>query len=197
MGENIHDYRNLITFVKELENLKDMTRTAWTKEGRRESVAEHSWRLTVFAMALENYFPDIDFNKALRLCLVHDLGEAYEGDISATIAVDPEDKLKKEEAALLRLTTPLPESMQNTFRNLWREYTSGDTKEAKLVKALDKMETIIQHNQGSNPLDFDYEFNLEYGKELSLYHPVITAIREIIDRETESKLKKQIKKNGD
>lgn len=190
MDKNIHEYRNLIAFVKELENLKDMTRTAWTKEGRRESVAEHSWRLTVFAMVLENYFPDIDFNKVLRLCLVHDLGEAYEGDVSATIAVDPEDKLKKEEAALLRLTAPLPESMQNTFRDLWREYTSGDTNEAKLAKALDKMETIIQHNQGNNPLDFDYEFNLEYGKEYSLYHPVITAIREIIDRETASKLKK-------
>lgn len=190
MAENIHEYRNLIAFVKELENLKDMTRTAWTKEGRRESVAEHSWRLTVFAMALENDFPDIDFNKVLRLCLVHDLGEAYEGDVSAIIAVDPEDKLKKEEAALFRLTAPLPESVQNTFRNLWREYTSGATNEAKLVKALDKMETIIQHNQGSNPLDFDYEFNLKYGKEYSLYHPVITAIREIIDRETESKLKR-------
>lgn len=56
--------------------------------------------------------------------------------------------------------------------------------ESKLVKALDKIETIIQHNQGNNPEDFNYSFNLEYGKEYMCFSPIIEEIRTIIDKET-------------
>jgi putative hydrolases of HD superfamily len=183
-------YNNIISFVKELGRLKDITRTAWTKEGRKESVAEHSWRLTMFAYALEDYFPDLDFNKVLRMCLIHDLGEAYEGDISATIAVNSEDKLKTEQEALLKLVEPLSEGIQNKLINLWREYNKCETKEAKLVKAIDKIETIIQHNQGANPPDFDYGFNLDYGKQYAQFHPIIKSIREMVDKETQNNGKK-------
>jgi putative hydrolases of HD superfamily len=182
-------YENIIYFVKELGRLKDMTRTAWTKEGRQESVAEHSWRLTMLAYVLEDSFPDLDFNKVLRMCLIHDMGEAYEGDISATIAVNQEDKLRTEEKALRQLVEPLPEGIQNKFLNLWAEYNQCETKEAKLVKAIDKIETIIQHNQGANPPDFDYGFNLEYGKQYALFHPIIKEIRKLVDTETQKHVK--------
>ena len=49
--------------------------------------------------------------------------------------------------------------------DLWKEYNEAVSKEARLVKALDKAETIMQHNQGCNPAGFDYDFNLEYGQE--------------------------------
>ncbi|WP_036746239.1 HD domain-containing protein [Paenibacillus sp. UNC451MF] len=178
------EYSNTITFIKELERLKNNTRTAWTSEGRRESIAEHSWRLTMFSMVLEEYFHDIDFNRVLRLSLIHDLGEAYEGDTSAKIAVDSAKKLKKEEEAILRLIAPLSEITQQKFIELWWEYNKAETKEAKLVKALDKIETIIQHNQGANPSDFDYLFNIDYGKKHALFDPIIQSIREIVDQET-------------
>lgn len=178
------EYSNIIAFMKELERLKDITRTAWTKEGRRESVAEHSWRLAMFALVLETHFEGIDSNRVLRMCLIHDLGEAYEGDVSATVQVNPEEKLKTEEKAVLTLLAPLPEAMQSKFLALWWEYNRGETKEAKIAKALDKMETILQHNQGRNPSDFDYAFNLEYGKEYSSHDLVIKSIREILDSET-------------
>ncbi|MNW11326.1 hypothetical protein D3C71_2087530 [compost metagenome] len=74
--------------------------------------------------------------------------------------------------------------MRDKFIELWQEYNECQTKEARLVKAIDKMETIIQHNQGHNPADFDYNFNLEYGKKLSLYEPVLQSLREMIDGET-------------
>jgi Predicted hydrolases of HD superfamily len=180
----INKYDGIINFIKELEHLKDNTRTAWTGEGRRESVAEHSWRLSVFAMTLEDYFQGVDMNKAVQLCLLHDLGEAYEGDVSATVEENPEEKLRREEHAVNRLFAPLPQKIRNRFLSLWREYNRGETLEAKLAKALDKMETIIQHNQGKNPPDFDYAFNLGYGKKYSQFDPVTAAIREMIDSET-------------
>lgn len=190
MSKNSQEYINIITFVKELERLKDATRTAWTKEGRQESVAEHSWRLALFAMALEDYFPELNSGRLLRMCLIHDLGEAYEGDVSATIEVNQEDKLIREEKALQKLLESLSEDLKTSLLALWREYNEGETKEARLAKAIDKIETIIQHNQGDNPPDFNYVFNLKYGREYALYHPVIKSIREIIDAETQSKVKK-------
>jgi putative hydrolase of HD superfamily len=178
------DYTNIIAFIKETERLKNNTRTAWTSGGRQESIADHSWRLALFCMVLEEHFQDIDFNRVLRLALIHDLGEAYDGDTSATVEVNHDLKLKKEEAALHRLTTLLSKTTQEKLQGLWVEYNKGETKEAKLVKALDKIETIIQHNQGENPADFDYIFNLEYGKKLSLFDPIVQSIREIVDQET-------------
>lgn len=186
----MNEYESIITFVKELERLKDVTRTAWTGKGRPESVAEHSWRMALFVLALEDDFHDVDLNKVIRICLLHDLGEAYEGDISATIAVHPEHKRQSEEKALFQLLAPLSESIRCKLMALWREYNQGETKEAKLAKAIDKMETIIQHNQGDNPVDFDYAFNLQYGKEYAWCDPVIKSIREIIDSETLDKIKK-------
>ncbi|WP_090635350.1 HD domain-containing protein [Neobacillus massiliamazoniensis] len=184
----MEEYKNLISFIKEVERLKNVTRTAWTSEGRQESVAEHSWRLSLFAMVLEDYFKDIDFNKVLRMSLVHDLGEAYDGDISAKVVVDVQEKLKKEEQGIMKLTEALPKVLQQELIMLWQEYNSGKTNEAKLVKAIDKIETIIQHNQGDNPADFDYHFNLEYGKKLSDFHPIIQTIRELVDKETIHKI---------
>ena len=159
--ENIN---KIIEFIKEIENLKSVTRTAWTKTGRRESTAEHSWRLAMLLMVLEEDFKDIDINKAIKMSLVHDLGELYDGDISATLQHDNDNKSEMEERAMNRMLKVLPESISKQIYDLWAEYNKCATKEAKLVKAMDKLETIVQHNQGTNPKDFDYEFNLTYGK---------------------------------
>ena len=183
------EYENMIAFIKELERLKDNTRTAWTSSGRRESVAEHSWRLAMLALVLEDYFPEIDVNRVVQMSLAHDLGEAYEGDVSAKIETHPEDKLQREEKALQKLTAQLRENAGQKILALCREYNLGQSPEAKLAKALDKMETIIQHNQGDNPADFDYQFNLEYGKKYTQYHPLIREFRKIIDRETLNRIK--------
>ncbi|MFR6330219.1 MAG: hypothetical protein ACLUOI_16205 [Eisenbergiella sp.] len=59
----------------------------------------------------------------------------------------------------------------------------------KLIKALDKAETIIQHNQGKNPPDFDYEFNLEYGKKYFQEDEKLLRLREKIDEDTENRMK--------
>ncbi|WP_270181416.1 HD domain-containing protein [Alkalihalobacillus sp. CinArs1] len=182
------DAKEIVTFIKELERLKETTRSAYTKKGRRESVAEHSWRLAMFALALKDELEGLDMNKVIQMCLVHDLGEAYDGDISATVKVNHDKKIKKEEKGVERLTDALPEENQSAILTLCKEYNKGETSEAKFVKALDKMETIIQHTQGTNPPGFDYEFNLTYGKEYELDHPLMKQVRKLIDLETKNKI---------
>lgn len=187
MNHDTNSYIGEINFVKELERLKNTTRTAWTSTGRKESTAEHSFRLALFIFVLKDYFPEVDPLKALTMALIHDLGEAFDGDVSATLDPDPEEKAMKEKKGLERLIASLPNKTQGQIVDLFMEYNDGLTSEAKLVKALDKLETIIQHNQGCNPEAFDYGFNLEYGKEYTANHWITREIRELIDIETREK----------
>ena len=73
--------RELIDFLGKVEKLKCNTRHSWTSSGRRESVAEHCWRLTLMAMLCKDEYPDLDIEKVIKMCLVHDFGEAVTGDI--------------------------------------------------------------------------------------------------------------------
>ena len=73
--------REILDFLKIAERLKDNTRHCTTSNRRPESVAEHSWRVSLLAMLLEDEIKDADFNKIIRMCIIHDLGEAITGDI--------------------------------------------------------------------------------------------------------------------
>ena len=48
------------------ERLKCNTRHSWTSTGRRESVAEHSWRLALMALLVADEFPDVDCGRVVR-----------------------------------------------------------------------------------------------------------------------------------
>jgi putative hydrolases of HD superfamily len=186
------DLTGVLEFLRAAERLKNVTRSAWTSEGRRESVAEHSWRLCLMAMVLRPGFPDVDFARLLQICLIHDLGEAIGGDVPAPeqargLARGAAPKADQERRDLLQLLEPLPAPLRAEITALWDEYEAASTPEAKLAKALDKLETILQHNQGRNPAEFDYRFNLEYGRQYTADHPLIATIRAVLDRETEDR----------
>ena len=100
------DYRKFVGFLNTIEKLKCNTRHSWTSSGRQESVAEHSWRLAVMAMLCADEFADVDINKVIKMCLIHDFGEAITGDIPAFIK--NQDDEKKEEHAVHQLLSPLP-----------------------------------------------------------------------------------------
>lgn len=185
--ESISSY---IKFIQETELLKGVLRTARHSSGRQESTAEHSWRLALLAGVVLEEYPELDRSKVLMMCLIHDMGEIYDGDISALLMPDPAEKLKTERQAVETVCSLLPPELGTKFLNIWLEYAGMTSKEALLVKALDKAETIIQHNQGKNPADFDYEFNLDYGKEYFEADPFLTELRRIIDQETRSNLNK-------
>lgn len=182
----------LLEFLRHAERLKSVTRSAYTSEGDTESVAEHTWRVALMAMLVASEFPEVDAGRLLRICLVHDLGEAIGGDIPAPEqarrreAGESAGKSAEERRDLLRLTEPLPAALRGEIVALWDEYEAAASPEARLAKALDKLETILQHTQGRNPPSFDYRFNLGYGREHTAGPPLIAAIRKILDEETES-----------
>lgn len=75
------DARILLETLKTAERLKDTMRHCYTANGRRESVAEHSWMMTLMAFLMRDEFPDADMDKVIRMCIIHDLGECFTGDI--------------------------------------------------------------------------------------------------------------------
>ena len=94
-------------------------------------------------------------------------------------------------AAVKRAAASLPEKSGRELCKLWEEYNACETPEARLVKALDKAETILQHNQGANPPEFDYAFNLEYGKKYFEYDPLLRNLRALLDEQTRERVLKQ------
>lgn len=179
-----------IEFIKQTEGLKSVVREAWTSTGRRESTAEHSWRLALMAGLIAPSF-DVDIGRTLMMCLIHDLGELYMGDISAVSQPDEDEKHTLEERDVRQVLSVLPDDQKNMLLDLWLEYNDNHTPEARLVKALDKAETIIQHNQGASPADFDYAFNLEYGKQYFADNAMLLQLRGLLDRETGANIKKR------
>lgn len=179
--EHLNEY---LDFIRTVEGIKSVTRTAWTKTGRQESTAEHSFRLALLSLTLIDEFPELDTKKVLSMCLIHDLGELYTGDIPAISNTDPLAKFKQEYLDICRIFQILPEPKRSEFLSLWKEYNNCSTPEAHLVKALDKAETILQHNQGKNPPDFDYAFNLTYGASYFKGDPRLEELRSILDAET-------------
>jgi len=138
------------------------------------------------AMAVHHRFPEVDFARLIRICIIHDLGEAIGGDVPAPEqARRATSKAGDERRDLLELVGPLGSAQQDEIMALWDDYEAARSPEARLAKALDKLETILQHNQGRNPADFDYRFNLAYGREYTADHPVLVTLRQILDDETE------------
>ena len=176
----------IVDFLRATESLKTATRSGWTSAGRQESVAEHTWRLCLMAVVLHPAFPEVDFARLIRICIVHDLGEAIGGDVPAPEqARRGASKAADERRDLLMLLEPLPVGLRDEIAGLWDEYEAAQSPEAKLAKALDKLETILQHTQGRNPAEFDYRFNLTYGRQYTADHPVLVALRKVLDAETE------------
>jgi putative hydrolase of HD superfamily len=178
------EIEGVLTFLKAAERLKTVTRSGWTSAGQPESVAEHTWRLCLMAMLFYGSTPGIDLARLLRMCLIHDLGEAIRGDVPAPAQQAGTNKAVDERADLLQLTASLPPSQRGEILELWDEYEAAASPEAKLAKGLDKLETILQHTQGKNPADFDYAFNLAYGQRYTAADPVLAALRARLDEET-------------
>ena len=181
----------ILEFLRSAERLKVTHRSAYTSEGNQESAAEHTWRVCLMALVLRDELPSVDLAKLLAMCVIHDLGEAVSGDVPAPeqarrLAQDPAaKKAAQERADLLSLLAPLPTPTRAELVSLWDEYEAASSPEARIAKALDKLETILQHTQGDNPDDFDYRFNLQYGRAFTADHPAIVRLRAMLDEETE------------
>jgi putative hydrolases of HD superfamily len=177
----------ILTFLRTAERLKSTPRSGWTTSGERESVAAHTWRLSLMAAVLSDRFPGVDLARLLKICLIHDLGEALHGDVPAPLQSAEASKAIREREDLQSVLAPLPERQREELTALWDEYEAASTPEAQLAKGLDKLETILQHTQGLNPTDFDYRFNLTYGQAYTAAHPILSALRTRLDEATEAR----------
>ena len=83
--------REFMDFLHVMERLKCNVRHGWTSTGRRESVAEHSYRLCVMAFLLRDEFPGLDMEKVLHMCIIHDWGEAVTGDIPTFLKTEADE----------------------------------------------------------------------------------------------------------
>ncbi len=172
------------------EKLKDTTRHCTTSGRRTESVAEHSWRLALMAILLRGDFPEADINKLTAMCVIHDLGECFTGDIPTFSKTDKDRET--EDRLLNEWVCSLPAEISSYFNSLYREMEEQKTIEAKLFKALDKLEALIQHNE--SPLDTwsenERELNLTYGTDTVAFSEWLTELRKVILDETLDKLEK-------
>ena len=119
------------------EMLKNNTRHSWTSQDRHESVAEHSWRLAfmvlMYSYELKKEFPKVDIDKVLRMCIIHDLGEAFTGDIPSFYKTDADSV--KESDILLDWFRSMPAPFDTELPALWEEMEALETTEARIYKA--------------------------------------------------------------
>lgn len=171
--------------------LKTTLRHCYTEDNRRESVADHSWRIALMAMLLskEQEFQSIDMNKVIRMCLIHDLGEAFTGDIP-TFEKTISDTAK-EDALFLDWVENFPDQQRREWLELLCEMENMETEEAKTYKALDKLEAVISHNESdiSTWLPLEYDLQLTYGKEEVQFSSYFRELSKKIDQWTRKKMK--------
>ena len=181
--------RELLDALAVADRLKDTTRHCYTVGGRHESVAEHSFRLALMAYMVSDEVPEIDTDKVIRMCLIHDLGEAITGDIPSFETTDSDEAA--EDSAVSGFVNQLPEYWKKQLGEMYSEMNELKTPEAKLYKALDKLEAVIQHNEAdiSTWLPLEYDLQLTYGTEECSFNEYINSLRDEVKSVSEKKIK--------
>lgn len=182
--------RELLNFLSKLECLKTNGRHSTTRGGITETVAAHSWRLAVLALLVAPEFPEMDGNKLIRMCLIHDFGEAITGDIPSFLKTKEHEAT--EENAVATLLSCLPEPHREELTTLFCEMDAHETPEARLYKALDKMEAVIQHNESdiSSWLPLEYDLQQTYAMENAAEFPYLKELRALMLQDTLDKISK-------
>ena len=180
--------RELLEALQIAERLKDATRHCYTKNGRHESVAEHSWMMTLMAYFMKDEFPEVDMDKVVRMCIIHDLGECFTGDIPTFDKTKAHEE--NEENLLHSWVRTLPENYANEMIALYEEMAERKTIESKIYKAIDGLEALIQHNISdlSTWIPKEYELNLTYADDKVSFSEYLTELREEIRKDTMKKI---------
>ena len=180
--------RQFLEILTQAGKLKTVTRHCWTAPDRAESAADHSWRIALMAMLLKDTFPEADMDRVIKMCLIHDLGETFTGDIPSFYKTG-EDEAR--EATLFdRWVGGLPDNVSTEFSSLLQEMEALETVEARIYKALDKLEAVITHNESdiSTWLELEYDLQLTYGEENVAFSPWLKGLKGEINRDTREKI---------
>ncbi|GAB5616507.1 HD domain-containing protein [Faecalimonas canis] len=134
-----------IQFIVEVDKVKNIFRQTYLADGeRKENDAEHSWHLALSAILLKEYVSEeIDLLKVITMVLIHDIVEIDAGDTYAYDSVGAKDKREREEKAADRIFNILPTEQGQYFRELWEEFESYETEDAKYAHLLDNFQPML------------------------------------------------------
>lgn len=159
MEEVTQRLKQQIDFIIEIDRMKHIYRQNLVIDGsRRENDAEHSWHLALMAMIMHEYASEeVNVNKVIKMVLAHDLVEIYAGDTFCYDAKAGQDKEKREQEAAKKLFSMLPADQGEELRNLWIEFESRKTAEAKFAACLDRLQPLLNnyHTQGGTWVEHD------------------------------------------
>nr|XP_008993238.2 5'-deoxynucleotidase HDDC2 isoform X2 [Callithrix jacchus] len=146
-GFSGHGAPSLLQFLRLMGQLKRVPRTGWVYRNvqRPESVSDHMYRMAIMAMVIKD--DRLNKDRCVRLALVHDMAECIVGDIAPADNIPKEEKHRREEEAMKQITQLLPEDLRKELYELWEEYETQSSAEAKFVKQLDQCEMILQASE--------------------------------------------------
>ena len=183
----------LLQIMGQAAKSKQATRHCWIEADRKESVADHSWRMALMAMLVshEEEFAMLDMNRVIRMCLIHDLGESFTGDIPTFVKTGQD--AKTEDDIYLEWVESFPEEIRVEWMELLGEMIALETPEAKLYKALDKLEAVLTHDETSIDtwLPLEYELQFTYGADNVKHSRFLSELKATIDQMTREKITKE------
>ncbi len=183
----------ILDFLTLSEALKRELRHSWLSDGRRESVAEHSWQMALMAILVHPHLEEpVDLGRTLEMIVVHDLVEALVGDVPYFDTSERKQlKRQREAEAIEEIKARLGPPTGDRIRDLFLEFEDRQTPEARFAGALDNLEVQIQHNLADFSTWTDAEYALIYDKieRPCAYDPFLTALCKAIQAEAEAKLR--------
>ena len=205
----MNDIRKIFDFTTYLEGFKKMERFVgqvfwrdYPPRSHYESNADHTWRMAMMLLTLESRLSQpIDFKRAMKMLLVHDIPEMVAGDPSplgtdgsgqdshAYNKLKADEKFEKEKAAAQEIFAKLPRDQADELFNLWLEFERQDSYESKVVKAIDKLEGKLQAFEYTNGVFYKEhrDFNMTYGTDTYKADPAIAEFGEILLKEMDTK----------
>lgn len=135
----------ILNFFHTSANLKKIPRQGWIDKlsiSNPESVADHVFSMAIMGMIFSD-LENQDTEKILKMILLHDLAESVIGDMTPD-QISKEEKIAIENKTMKNILENLPPSIQKQYNFLWEEYQSNNSKEAKIVHQLDKLEMALQ-----------------------------------------------------
>ncbi|GAA0075886.1 HD domain-containing protein [Clostridium sp. CTA-5] len=185
----------VLEVIKLGEKLKFEMRHSWLSNGRQESVAEHTWMVSLMALLIEPYLTQkVDSSRLLKMIIIHDLVEAEAGDIPAFDTMNNDDlkklKSEKEIKAIENIRDTLGNGLGEEVYNLWFEFENKNTYEAKVANAMDKLEAQIQHNEAdiSTWIEIEHKMSFLMDKHVK-FDSNLKIFKDLIEQQAEKKLK--------
>jgi len=196
------DIEKIFNFVTYLEKFKKIERFVgqffwkdYPKQKRYDSDADHTWRMAIMLLSLEDELSQpFDFKKAMKMVLIHGIPEIIAGD-SSPLGTDGTGKnshayskeasvakFQSENSAAQEIFAKLPEKKAKEFYDLWFEFEKQECYEAKIVKAIDKLEGKLQAFEYSRGEVFKehYDFMLAYGVESYKADPALQEFGDVL-----------------